>query len=410
MQTLYEPLPLRSSTVLGDFEEAFTLARLYGDLSASPTKCNRLSDTEWFLADHAVMGVVGVQIDMQETAGYAVYTDVADGRLYTAIRLAAPAPDGAIVTATCKGMPDPRTGALIDSAEGVMSDILRLSGRAWRSPRLREQALRIPVAGRLRDATISTRAALNEIARSVGAWWTLDDAGLYPGTATAFGTLDKRTSSMQPPVAQLDATARALTVDYGWSEFDDGPLGSVRLAARATRYTGTTTLDCRWLRQAADAEAVGRRVLGRLAGETVKVTLDVQGVAVHPGEFWNLDHHLQAGVMFVTARIAQPGQNDSRIEGEVSMPNTAIDLIGYSSRKPVAQQPGIDVAVSAGRATFTINGADGKPLAGARVSLDGGPAATTTAQGKVTFTATPGRHALAVEAAGFTPFTLQVTV
>ena len=58
-RALHEPIPLRESSILGDFEESFTLAHVYGDLTQSPVLLKRLSPTEWFLADHAVQLLAG---------------------------------------------------------------------------------------------------------------------------------------------------------------------------------------------------------------------------------------------------------------------------------------------------------------------------------------------------------------
>jgi hypothetical protein len=68
------------------------------------------------------------------------------------------------------------------------------------------------------------------------------------------------------------------------------------------------------------------------------------------------------------------------------------------------------VAFKNGIATFTILGPDGKPLPNALVAMDNGAPKKTNAQGKVSFEANSGTHTIAVEADGYVPFTLEVTL
>ena len=96
--------------------------------------------------------------------------------------------------------------------------------------------------------------------------------------------------------------------------------------------------------------------------------------------------------------------------GETIVGTATVTVTAHSLALPDTVAAGIDVAVRDGVATFTITDADGRPVAGARVSLDGAAPKTTDTHGKVSFSAAPGTHEIAVEAPGFLPFSLEVTL
>lgn len=66
-------------------------------------------------------------------------------------------------------------------------------------------------------------------------------------------------------------------------------------------------------------------------------------------------------------------------------------------------QAGITVEIAQNEIIFTARGDTGKPLPGAKVTLDGGIHRVADQNGRVSFPTVRGRHVLLVEAAGYPP-------
>ncbi|MBS0475609.1 MAG: carboxypeptidase regulatory-like domain-containing protein, partial [Proteobacteria bacterium] len=73
-------------------------------------------------------------------------------------------------------------------------------------------------------------------------------------------------------------------------------------------------------------------------------------------------------------------------------------------------QPGITVEVANGEIIFTARNEQGRPLAGARITLDGAASRVADSNGRVSFPAARGRHVLRIEAQGYPTSEAEVTV
>lgn len=417
---LSEPLPLRTTRMLGDFADDRVLPHRLGDMRASRFELVKLTDSEWFAADHA-MTVTDVQIDDESVAGWdqQLRTDGA-GNTWTVVRLAAAAPRDSSVTASGTGRLDDRTGRLIENPADVMEYVLRLAGRAEIFPQLRAEAAAesLTLAGSL-DALKSIRSWLDEIAYSCGAIWTTEAARLYP-TSTVVGPVAEfypETAEKVVVESDVDDTCDVLRVSYDIDGSTDRAAHYIELSARPLRYGGVSKeVTLKWLRTPANAETVGRRMLQRMAGELYAVALTSDQTTIRPCQWARLNNHPQwpidatSPVGMVLATDVAPDQNSTEVVLEVVASTPTVAVTAHSLAVPRGTSSALDVVYSNGVATFTITDENGQPIRDAFVSLDGGQAKRTDQQGRVSFEATPGAHVIAVDAAGYEPFQLGITL
>lgn len=418
---LSEPLPLRTTRMLGDYSDDVALPHVIGDFSRTQFPLRRLSDTRFFAADH-VAEIDDVYIAKQLTQGWErrLESDTA-GRTWTVVEFASPVTAGEPVSATGRGVRDPVTGELIENPADALAYIGNtLAGRVddWSDFRAECSRAGLTVATWIGEAT-SIKAALDSVAQSVGAIWTPGVARLYPSSETPRPILDLTFEEVEELAveATLADTADVLRLAYDWSPAAQRHLQYVELEANPARYGGIAVeVSYPNLRNAADAEAVGRPVLQRLAGERWTVAFVTSNTAVRAGMWVRLVDNpaspLPGGdplVMVLTPTI-DPASSSVRVQGEVLVTTPAIAVTAHSVALPDSIEAGIDVSFRDGVATFTILDDNDRPLAGARVALDSGAPQSTDAQGHVSFTTTAGVHQLAVEATGYVPFTVFVTV
>jgi hypothetical protein len=412
---LSEDLPLRTTRVLGDFAEDKVLAQVYGDMTSARFPLVRISDTEGLASDHP-MEITEAFVDDERTDSWqrALRTDE-KGNAYTVVEFAAPVPAGSTMSARGRGKRNPTTGALIENPAEIMEDVLRLAGRDELFPDLRAQTSAYRFAGRLGDVK-QIRAWLDEIARSAAAVWTPSRATLYPVLAIsgAVTELDQFSASEIEVTASLTDTADVLRLGFDFDYASGKPQRFIELTANPKRYGGIVAeRTFEWLRLPPNAEAIGRRVLAWLAGDRRQVRFTTSRTDVRAGTWVRLaDHpewptpHANPEVFVLEANIT-PKANVARVSGWALLDSPSILLTSHSIALPSTTEGGIDVTFRNGVATLQLKDNAGKPLAGARVSLDGGLAKITDSQGRVSFVTTRGRHELAVEAKGFISYTVE---
>lgn len=417
---LSEVLPLRTTRMLGDFADDRVLPHRLGDLRETRFSLVRLSDTEWFAADHA-MQVTEVQIDDAPIASWAQeLRDDGAGRVWTVVVLGAPAPPNSSVTASGIGKLNERTGRLIENPADQMEYVLRLGGRSETFPMLRAEcaAAGLVGAGSL-DVLKSIRAWLDNIAYSFGAIWTPEMARLYP-TADSRGirTFNSETAQTLVVNGTLEDACDILRVSYNVDQSNDRAQRYVELSARPYRYGGVgAEVVLPWLRTPRNAESVGRRMLQQMAG-TLAVHLTTNDVTVRPGQWRRIEAHPEwprgdaNPVAMVLATDITPDAASAEVDLEYVIDPPTIVVTAHSVAVPPGVGAAVDVEIVGGEAIFGIADENGRSLINALVSLDGGAPKKTNAQGQVSFTITPSmppkKHQLAVEAAGYTPFLLDV--
>ena len=417
---LSEDLPLRMSRVLGDFAENKPLPHRYGDLTEARFPLIKMTASKWFAADHP-MTITQVFVDAEETAGWNFETESdGSGQSWTVVNLAAPAPADAEVSACGTGKRHPDSGALIDNPADIFTDILRLAGHtsSWPSFRGECAAAGLRLAGSL-DALASIREHLDRVAHSAGAIWTPDMARLYP-TAVVAGPiveLDKMTASNLQVSASVLDTCDVLRLGYDQEDATGKPQKHMEFSARPQRLGGIgSELELPWLRTPDNAEKVGKRLLARLAGERYEVTFTSSRTDLRPGRWVRLLAHPEwpfhgaDPVLMVLAVDVQLGVKSAAIVAEYVRAQPTISITAHSVALPSTTDAGVDVEFRNGTVTLSFVDNDGWPLTDARVSFDGGAAKRTDARGVVFFSATKGKHAVAVEATGMVPFTFELVL
>lgn len=418
---LTDPLPLRSTRMLGDYAEDLPLPVIIGDWTESQFPLIRLSPTRYFAADHP-MEITKAFTAKQQTAGWerALESDDA-GRTWTVVIFAAPVPQDVAVSASGRGILDATTGALIENPGDAFALITNtLGGRDDDWSRLRAQASHLKVKGRLAERK-AIKLWLDDVAQSVGAIWWHGDALLYPATDDSDPILDLDKSEIKVGTlkasASLTDTADVLRLAYDQSDASNRAQHYIELSASPQRYGGLSKeVVYGWLRNPDNAEAVGRPVLQRLAGERYDVEFLSSNMSLRPGMKVRPVAHPEWMIpgddpIVRILQVELDRDNHSvDVRGETVIGEAVITVTAHSLALPDTVAASIDVSVRNGVATFGIEDEDKRPIANARVALDGGAPKTTDAQGKVAFAVTAGVHELAVEAAGYVPFTLQITL
>lgn len=428
---LSDDVPLRTSEVIDAYREAALLPWGYGDCSRSPQAVVRLSDTRFLVLDHPCKAVTGAQIDGQESQGWqaSAFTD-ATGHTSTVIDFASAVPLGAEVTATWLGMQDARTGALIENPGDVIESILRRSGFDIAPSmldglyRLRADAAAegLTIGGRI-GAAVSLRAVLNGIVRSIGGGWSSESFWLHP--AAQVGSAPTADDEGRLPyavvgevTAHYETSFSTLRVKFDDQAYRAEHRQSLTLRARPSLSTREEPVEllAPWLRNFASATAVAVRVLRRASGQQFEVR--VEAPAVSPGVKIGDVFALASPMFPVPGRqwltVIDRAQLAERVQLTCDMvlplAGQVCDVVASTVAGAVTQLAAVEVAFSNGTATFTVTDDNGKPLVAARVSLDGATPKRTDASGRVSFQAARGVHKLYIEAAGFQPFEMTVTI
>lgn len=415
---LSEDLPLRTSSALGDYTEDAILPVVLGDLSQSAVPLIKLSETQYLAADHPAT-ITAVYVDEQETQGWAANTEIdITGHAYCQITLAAPPEQGAVITASIQGMRSSATGALIEHPADVLQAVLGLAGKSWDLSRLKSELPGVRIAGRL-DNLQSVRAWLDQITKSCGVVWAERFAAAYPSApGVAVAALDARNCTIGNISASIQDAADRLQIAFDFHPAKSAFAQYMELSANPSPFGSAdapmVTLEAPWLRQPADALALGNRLLTRLAMQRASVPIDT-GARVIVGDWVTVDHSALpvagARPLMSLSLETQPGKPGRLLTGEITWGATPIITMDHHTRaiRPKAEG-GVDIAYQAGIVTFTVIGPDGKPLPNALVALDNSSPKKTSALGKVSFEAKPGKHIIAVEADGYIPFELKVTL
>lgn len=417
---LSEMLPLRTTRMLGDYAVDAVLALRFGDLTHARFPLVQLTPQKWFAADHA-MEITAVDIDAEITAGwnYGIESDTA-GHSWTVVNLAAAAPPGALVSAGGRGKRNPATGALLENPAEIIEYLSSFAGRSDIFPALRAEcaAAGIRIADSV-DQLISIRSSFDRIVESIGAIWTPQMARLYP-TSTIAGpvlalTLDD-VGDLSVSASLVD-TADILRLSYDVADATGKAQHYIELSASPQRYGGVVAeITAPALRTPANAEAIGRAKLERMAGERYDVAFSSSRTDIRPGSWWRLVDHPEwpfegdDPVLMILSVEVSPDANAAQVTAETILARPIVTVSAHSLALPDTSEGAVEVGFKNGVLTLKILDKDGKPLVGARVALDGSAAKTTDDRGLVTFNTTVGKHTLAIEAAGYAPQILELSL
>lgn len=418
---LSEELPLRTTRMLGDFAEDLVLPHRYGDLRRARFKLIRLSATRFFAADHP-MPIYQVFVDEEKTVSWSFgYESDGLGNTWTVVTMAAPVPLEAVLSATGTGKRNPSTGALLENPAEIIEDIFRIAGRTedWGQLRAEAASAALVIAGSVTEAK-SIRGQIDEIMQSFAGIWTPTMCRLYPA-ATVKGPvfdLDMQAATlMADPSASLDDTADVLRLSYDLCDATGKALHYIELTANPQSYGGIRKeVVYPWLRTPANAEAVGRRVLERLAGERYLVDLSSNRVSLRPGDWIrlvdNTDWPFEGDdpVLMILSADITPDSNAVRLMAETVLTRPAIRVSAHSVALPDTISPSVTVEIAGNTVTLTVRDSSEKPVKDALVALNHGTAKKTDAQGRVQFVVTVHgvNYTLSISAPGKQPQELQV--
>lgn len=423
---LADDYPLRTAADIGNYTVDHYLPEVFGDLSDSPSPLIRLSETEFLAADHPAT-VVNVQVDRQEVHGWSASTATdSTGHSYCKVTMSATVDAGKIVTAGIVGRASPSTGQTLEHPADIMAYILSVAGKDWDWSGLKAELPGLRLANRI-DRIQSVRAWIDEIGRSCGVAWSAARACAYPAPpGVALAQLDQLNSTVESCISTVQDAAATLALQFSWNAAKSTYAKTMKFSASPSPFESTppvpsvyvvapdVTIQAPWLRSAADAEALGRRLLVRLSRPRASVNVKT-GERLRSTDWATLSSPLLPidgpQDFFVLSAQAAFGDRTSILTGEIAWGDVpTIALTSYSKMASDTQTAGVEIAYVAGVATFTIQDDQGKPLANANVSLDGGAAKKTDAQGIVRFSAKPGSHVLYVLAAGFAAFEIEVAL
>jgi len=423
---LSDLLPLRKTTVWGGYKDLRTLPWGYGAITLTPIQ---YSDDQrvFLLLDHPIQGVDRVMRDDVATDAWAWQNAVdSTGHACSFLELAEPLAEGERLAVTLRGRMHPDSGRLLVSPAEILWDVLaNLAGApvSWSDlDSYRTESADIVLGGLLDDGQATIRATLDSIVQSAGGAWS---AGM-PGVAITWPPLpdetapalkaDKLRARGLTATAAHDNIFTVLRVLYDYDHAAGKHRRAIQLEApAAVREYGVleNEWDAGWLRSPRQAEALGRRMLAWLARPRWRIGWRQNFADVATGAWADLDHP------------------HAPVQGRHRLLNAELDLsapsLSCTVEAPVGQAPeivttqlsttfeplipaGITVEIAQDEIIFTARGDDGRPLAGAKITLDGNLTRIADNAGRVSFPVTRGRHVLLIEAQGYPASETVVTI
>lgn len=415
---LSDNLPLRTSAVWGGWRDVRVLPWAYGSVTLSPIQ---YSDDQrvYLLADHPIAGVDAVLRDDVPTQAFA-WSNAVDstGQAVAFLELAQPLAEGERLAVTLRGRMHPATGMLLTTPAEVLHDVLANLARApveWADlDDYRTETAHIALGGVLADNGVSIRAAVDAIMQSAGSAWASAMPGIaitwppLPDAAAPALVVDKLSASGLQAATAAQGIYTVLRVLYDYDHAAERYRRAIQLRAPdAARDFGELELEwpAPWLRSPRHAEALGQRMLAWLARPRWRVTWRQAAAAgLATGAWVELVHPLSplAGRhRLVAADLDMTGASiGCAVEAPVGQA-PAIETTRLSTAFDPVIQPGITVEVANGEIIFTARDEQGRRLAGARVTLNGGATRVADSSGRVSFPVQRGRHVLTIEADGY---------
>lgn len=421
---LSDPIPLRTSAAWPAFAKPEPLSVVYGRCTVPAIQYDPTRKI-WLVADHAIGGVDAVYRDgkPEKTYSWRNGTDPT-GHTVALVELGQALAASATLTASIRGKIHPDSGALLENPATVLQDVLRLAGRAVADADMadfRAACADVAVAGMLTPG-LTARAQLAELADSVGMLWSPALAGLarrWPVESRAEGE-PLYAAFAADEVADVAAECRrddlytALRVEFDWDWTANSARRSVVLRAdTADRYGyREAALQAKWLTGAAQATARGVAWLQARARPRWTISFAAApDPAVPPGGWFSLSHPLLpvAGEFLALHAERDWTAQRQRIVTERSAgPVPAVSVAGYGG---LFAQPDSDLRITYanGVATLVVVDPDGAPIRDAVVTFDD-KTGKTDRTGTARFKTERGAHRVAIEAAGFAKFEMEVTI
>lgn len=429
MIPLSADLPLRSTVEWGQFREARPIPIRYGQAAGALLQYGD-SRRLWVWADHPCVSVQRVTVEGQSVAGWDWYTAPdAAGRAVTFVEFTAAVDEGTTPVAEGLGKVHPRTGALIDNPADAIADLATFAGVSVSFDDVDEFraacARRGLVIGGSIEDTKSVQAWLAEICASVGAVFgpTVDGrAFLYPGGALEpFASAEIDTEWQVSASATLDDLVTACVVNFDWRQGEARQAIELDAPEAVAEYgRRLTTLDLRFCRDARVAYDVAARLLAASARPQWAINASgsrtvLRGRPLAPGHVVSLAHaalpvtgsvqilgvesDVMARAYTITARAPVGAAPAVRVVRQ----STAVDSVQYAAAS---------IQTQGDQRVLILRDDAGRPIADARVVLDGAIERRSDTGGRVVFPVAlmpPGSHVLDITTAD-AQFALTVTV
>lgn len=417
VRPLSDNLPLRTSAVWGGWRNVRVLPWAWGQVTLEPIQYSDDARV-FFLADHPIAGVDSVARDHVPTSAYTFYNGVdSTGRAVAFLELAMPLAEGERLAVTLRGRIHPNLGKLLQTPAEILHDLLANLARApvqWADlDDYRTETAHIVLGGLLADNSISIRAAVDGLLQSCGGAW----AAAMPGVAITWPPLpdptapalrvDKLTAQNLQAATSAAGLHTALRVLYDYDHAAQRYRRALQLqASDAVKDYGLLELEwpAPWLRTPRHAEALGQRMLAWLARPRWRVTWQQSFADVATGAWVEMAHPLspvQGRHRLVSAELDLSSASlTCAIEAPVG-DVLAIQTTRLSTAFEPLIQPGISVDMAGSEIIFTARDEQGRPLAGARITLNGNNTRIADSAGRVSFPVQRGRHKLLIEADGY---------
>jgi len=424
MRPLSDLVPLRSTAVWPKFAKTESLNVAYGRCIVPVTQYDQ-SRKFWHVADCAIAGVEAVYKDGKPEKSYAWRnaTDPA-GHTVALIELGAALPINATLTAAVRGKINPNSGLLLENPADIVQDLLRLAGHTVTDAdvsEFRTSCADLAIAGLLSPG-ITLRAQIAEIAASVGMLWSPAMTGLAkrwpvetkPEGEPLYACFIESDVAEVKAETQSDTLYTVLRVEYDWDWTKNSARRSVTLRASTADLYGERekTLQAKWLTSTASAVARGSEWLKAYARPRWSISFAADmAPGIPPGGWFALSHPLlpvMGELLAINAEWDWSNQRQ-RLHAERSAgASPSIAVVGYGGLFDEPQS-GLRVTYANGIATIEISDPNGSPIRDAIVTV-GSQKGKTDRNGMARIKVARGTYPITVEAPGFAPITMEITL
>lgn len=424
---LYENLPLRTTSIFGEFDKAEVVPVVYGDMSSSPVPLAKINPTD-FVLDGKIEQVLGVYVSGVETTSYSVETKFteSDGLPYTLISMGRPIDDVAIVTATVRGKLSPKTGRLLENPADIIEDILSLAGIEASYPGFRAECARLDItlAGVL-NTNETVQSHIDKVAGSCGAIWSISNVRLYPSPDTPVPVANLTEFEIEDfsLPTNIGAYAGACRIAFDYNYYKGQPARYMELEASPSPFGEEADdrfeyINMPWARSAKLVQDVGTRLMRRLASPKFRVTFKTPNRGITATDWVGIDHpdipFDGVSNMMVITSSKDLDLPENYLEGEVVANDPVqVKMTSVSSEARLTKGGIVSYkySIATKRVVFTVTDSSGVVVAGAKVSLDGGDVLFTTNAGTATVEKVePGLHVLYVQRTGLISYRSEITL
>lgn len=420
------PLPIRNSSVWGEFAKAEPIPYRWGELAGSAIQYG--SDRRlWCWSDGACFRIDAVSVEGQQRQDWS-WRNAIDraGSPVCLIEFGEPPPSGAAVVATGRGRLDSRTGALIDNPADVVRDIVTVicgnTLSAGALDQFRQECAGLPIAGELTGGSV--QQAIRSVCDSVGAVFSPLHPGLcqiHPGgqyAGTQHAVTGRYAGTDVNCTAGLDDIANDITISY--AHVDGDATASLQLASPASieRFgRRQLAVSLPWVRLPRIAYAVGKRLLQHSARPRWRYSArNIPEVLLAPGDSLAISSgYVPPAVATINRLSLDYRRETTSVELADSWvgPATAVTIVRTSVQFTPPAESAVSVSAAGADHVLTILDDAGRPIPQARVTIDRSILRLADSGGIVRIPQAlmpAGQHHLLIEGAGMSALETVVTV